>query len=235
MSSWSAPDSPASGPRSSSSSSIPARTWSSSSRRSRHTGPAAATPECSRRRWITGTDSPSGTSARPRRADWRGWASRNVEEMTAYLSQRGIACDYEPTGRLIAALTEGQLEDARRSVAIARHLGLDGYRLLDREEIRALLDSPLYLGGVQVRGRRDPRSGEAGGRPQRGSGAGRRPGARAEPRRGGCTAPAAGSSFECAGGSVRARRAVLATSAYTHQLLPRVRPGGSSRSTTTSW
>jgi glycine/D-amino acid oxidase-like deaminating enzyme len=145
----------------------------------------------------------------------------NVEEMTGYLRDRGIDCDYEPTGRLIVALTAAQLEEARRTVATARQLGLDGYRYLTQEEIRAELDSPLYLGGVQVRGggTLDPVKLVDG--------------LRAEAERSGVrlyehtpveSLRRAGAAVELRtpGGSLRAPRVVLATSAYTHQLLPRV-------------
>jgi glycine/D-amino acid oxidase-like deaminating enzyme len=145
----------------------------------------------------------------------------NVEEMTGYLRARGIDCDYEPTGRLIAALTESQLEDARRSVVTAQHLGLDSYRYLGREEFRARLDSPLYLGGVQVRGGGildpvklvDGLSDEA-----------RRLGVRLyeRSRMEAMNRAGAGVELRTAAGSLHARRAVLATSAYTHQILPRV-------------
>ena len=145
----------------------------------------------------------------------------NVEEMTAFLSERGIDCDYEPTGRLIAALTEGQLEDARRSVATARHLGLDSYRYLSREQIRAQLDSPLYLGGVQVGGGGilDPVKLVDGLRQEA-----ERVGVRVHERsRVEAMNPAgAGVQLRTASGALRARRAVLATSAYTHQMLPHV-------------
>ena len=145
----------------------------------------------------------------------------NIEEMTAYLSQRGIECGYEPTGRLIAALTESQLEEARRSVATARHLGLDSYRYLSREEIRAQLDSPLYLGGVRVGGGGilDPVKLVDGLGEQA-----ERLGVRVHERsRVESMNPAgAGVQLRTARGALRARRAVLATSAYTHQLLPHV-------------
>jgi glycine/D-amino acid oxidase-like deaminating enzyme len=144
----------------------------------------------------------------------------NLEDMTAYLSQRGITCDYEPTGRLIVALTQSQLEDGRRSVAIARHLGLDGYRLLDREGTRALLDSPLYLGGVRVAGGGilDPVKLVDGLREEA-----ERVGVRVHERSRveGMHRAGGGVELRMASGSVRARRAVLATSAYTHQILPR--------------
>jgi glycine/D-amino acid oxidase-like deaminating enzyme len=145
----------------------------------------------------------------------------NVEEMAAYLRERGIDCDYEPTGRLIAALTERQLEQARRAVDTARHLGLDSYRYLNRDEIRAQLDSPLYLGGVQVRGGGilDPVKLVDGLRAEA-----ERLGVRVHERSRveSMSLAGAGVQLRTARGSLRARRAVLATSAYTHQILPSV-------------
>jgi glycine/D-amino acid oxidase-like deaminating enzyme len=143
----------------------------------------------------------------------------NIQEMTAYLAERGIDCDYEPTGRLIAALTEGQLEEARRSVTTARKLGLDTYEYLTRDQIRAELDSPLYLGGVRVRsgGILDPVKLVDGLRHEaQRLGVRVHEGSRVESVR-----PAgAGVELRTAGGALRAPRVVLATSAYTHQLLP---------------
>ena len=146
----------------------------------------------------------------------------NVEEMTGYLAARGIDCDYESSGRLVAALTEAQLEEARRSVATAKLLGLDSHHLLSRDEIRARLDSPLYLGGVRVTGGGilDPVKLVDGLR-----GEAERLGVRVHERTPGrITAPGSERRIELRTppGRLRARRAVLATSAYTHLLLPRV-------------
>jgi glycine/D-amino acid oxidase-like deaminating enzyme len=147
---------------------------------------------------------------------------RNVEEMLEWLEARGSSCDYEPRGRLLAALTDGQIEDGRRAVATAHRLGLDGHVWLDRDRFRERLDSPLYLGGVRMRrgGILDPVKlvdalhHEAEGL-----------GIRIYERTGVERLRRAGAGIELGakGGSVRARRAVLATSAYTHSLLPRVR------------
>jgi glycine/D-amino acid oxidase-like deaminating enzyme len=143
----------------------------------------------------------------------------NVEEMIAWLSGRGIACDYEPTGRLVAALTEAQLDDGRRAVSAAHRLGLDGHTLLCRHEFRALLDSPLYLGGMRVRGGGilNPVKLVDGLRREA-----ERLGVRVYERSGVAAVRAAGSGVELrtACGRLRARRAVLATSAYTHHILP---------------
>ncbi len=143
----------------------------------------------------------------------------NVAQMVAFLSEREIRCDYEPTGRLMMALTPAQLQGARHTVATARRLGVESFRLLDEEEARTELRSPLYLGGVSVSGggildpvklveglrREAERLGvrvyeESPVEAIEGSGAGVRVRARA--------------------GRVEARRVVLATSAYTHHLLP---------------
>jgi glycine/D-amino acid oxidase-like deaminating enzyme len=145
----------------------------------------------------------------------------NVQEMIAYLRERHIDCEYEPTGRLVAALTEGQLEDAGRAVATARRLGLDGYRFLTRGEIRARLDSPLYLGGMEVQGGGilDPVKLVDGLRSEV-----ERLGVRVHERSRVQAVRRAGAGVEVQtpAGSLRARRAILATSAYTHQILPQV-------------
>jgi glycine/D-amino acid oxidase-like deaminating enzyme len=143
----------------------------------------------------------------------------NVAELVAFLEQRRIRCDYEPTGRLMVALTERQLEEARRTVGIAESLGLESFRYLDRQTVRAELDSPLYLGGVGVTGGGilDPVKLVDGLREvaeRQGVRVYERSRVTAVERRG------AGARIQTEGGSLDARRVVLATSAYTHHLLP---------------
>lgn len=143
----------------------------------------------------------------------------NVAELTAFLTERGIECDYEATGRLIVALTPAQLEDCRRVVDTAERLGLQTFTLLDKDAVRAEVNSPLYLGGVAISGGGilDPVKLVDG--------------LRHEVERLGITvyershvvameSTTAGIRLRTGRGSVEARRAVLATSAYTHQLLP---------------
>ena len=145
----------------------------------------------------------------------------NVAEMTAFLAERGIRCDYEPTGRLMVALTAAHVEEAERAVETARRLGLDTFHPLDRSEVQAEVHSPLYLGGVAVTGGGilDPVKLVDG--------------LRAEAERLGVLVyeRSRASAIETAGaaarvrteaGSVTARRLVLATSAYTHHLLPAI-------------
>jgi len=145
----------------------------------------------------------------------------NVAEMTAFLETRGIQCDYEPTGRLMVALTPAQVEEARRTVDIARELGLDSFHLLEADAVRAEVHSPLYLGGVRVSGGGilDPVKLVEGLRAEAerlGVRVWERSPVEALDRAG------AGARIRTAAGSVTARRVVLATSAYTHHLLPAV-------------
>jgi len=146
---------------------------------------------------------------------------RNVEEMVAWLRSRAIDCDYEPTGRLVAALTERQVEEGREAVATAEHLGLGGHEWLDRDRFRARLRSPLYLGGVKVRGGGilDPVKLVDGLRREA-----ERLGVRVYERSGveRMRPAGAGMNLETPSGGIRVRRVVLATSAYTHRLLPSV-------------
>lgn len=145
----------------------------------------------------------------------------NVAEMTAFLGERGIRCDYEPTGRLMVALTPGHVEEARRAVETARRLDLDTFHLLDREAVQAEVRSPLYLGGVWVAGGGilDPVKLVDGLR-----GEAERLGVRVYERSRVTAIEPAGTATRVRGdsGEVLARRVVLATSAYTHHLLPGV-------------
>jgi glycine/D-amino acid oxidase-like deaminating enzyme len=145
----------------------------------------------------------------------------NVGELTAFLAERRIDCDYEPTGRLMVALTPAQAAEGARSVELARTLGIDTFRLLSAEETRVEVHSPLYLGAVAVAGGGilDPARLTDGLR-REAERLGvrvleRTPVAAVEPS-------GAGVAVRTAHGRLRARRAVLATSAYTHQLLPGV-------------
>jgi glycine/D-amino acid oxidase-like deaminating enzyme len=145
----------------------------------------------------------------------------NVAEMIEFLRSRGLNCDYEPTGRIVMALTPAQVEEARQNVESAARLGVTSFRFLDREEAQAELHSPLYQGGVAVSGGGilDPVKLVDALRQEA-----ERIGVRVYEksqvrsfRRNG-----SGIVVETANGTLRARRAVLATSAYTHQLLPKL-------------
>jgi len=145
----------------------------------------------------------------------------NVAEMTAFLAERGIRCDYEPTGRLMVALTAAHVEEAERAVETARRLGLDTFHPLDRSEVQAQVHSPLYLGGVAVTGGGilDPVKLVDGLRAEA-----ERLGVLVYERSRATAIDTAGAAarVRTEAGSVTARRLVLATSAYTHHLLPAI-------------
>jgi glycine/D-amino acid oxidase-like deaminating enzyme len=145
----------------------------------------------------------------------------NVAEMIAFLAERGIRCDYEPTGRLMVALTPAHVEEAERMVKTARRLGLDSFHQLDQAQVQAEVHSPLYLGGVAVTGGGilDPVKLVDGLRAEA-----ERLGVRVYERSRATAIEAAGAAarVRTEAGTVTARRLVLATSAYTHHLLPAI-------------
>jgi glycine/D-amino acid oxidase-like deaminating enzyme len=146
----------------------------------------------------------------------------NVQELVSFIRNCDIQCDYEPTGRLTVALTERHLEDGQRHVEIARQLGIDSFRMLSREETQAEVHSPLYLGAVEGRGGGilDPAKLTDGLRREA-----ERSGVRVFERTTVESIREEGTGVEIRanGTTLRARRVVLATSAYTHHLLPSVR------------
>lgn len=145
----------------------------------------------------------------------------NIAGMYQDLSRWGIDCDLERTGRLIVALTDAQVEECHRTIELAARLGLTSFSYLAADALQAELHSPLYRGGVRVTGGGildpvklvDGLAREA-----------RRQGIRIHERSKvlSVVAEGAGARLRTAGGSVRARKVILATSAYTHHLLPEV-------------
>ncbi len=146
---------------------------------------------------------------------------QNVAEMISWLMAHGVDCGYEPSGRYMVGLTPAQVEECGRNAALARELGIDSWRLLSREEIQAQVHSPLYQGAVEVRGGGilDPARLTDGLRREA-----ERLGVRVFERSAvQSVAPdGAGMMVRSAHGSLAARRVVLATSAYTHHLLPSI-------------
>jgi len=145
----------------------------------------------------------------------------NVAELIEFLRSRRLNCDLEPTGRIVMALTPAQVEDARKSAESANQLGIHSFRFIDRDEAQAELHSPLYQGGVAVSGGGilDPVKLVDALRQEA-----ERLGVRVyekSPVRS-FHSNGAGVVVETANGAIRARKVVLATSAYTHQLLPKI-------------
>ncbi len=146
----------------------------------------------------------------------------NLAELTAFLTTHGIDCALEPTGILTTALTAGHLSQLEDSLAAACSLGVNDWRLLSADETRAEIHSERYQGGLlnPAGAILDPvrlttglarYARQIGVRIFEDS-----PVEALERERDGVR-------ITTATGRLRARRCVLATSAYTHRLLPRVR------------
>jgi glycine/D-amino acid oxidase-like deaminating enzyme len=146
----------------------------------------------------------------------------NVGELLAFVEGRGIDCDLERTGQLHVALNETQSHDLVRDREAARRLGIDDQRLLSREEVQAQIHSPRYLGALF-----DPRAAVLDPvKLVRGlAREARRAGVRIFERTTvtGLHENGAGVRLSAEPGEVLARKAVLATSAYSHLLLSRLR------------
>ena len=145
----------------------------------------------------------------------------NVAEIRRFLSERQIDCDFEASGMLHVALIESQAKDLEASLECARSLGVDDYRLLSRDQIRAEIHSERYQGALFNPGSAilDPVKLAEGLK-------------REALRRGArvfegsavtsIEEDGAGVRVVTSSGELRARRVVLAMSAYTHHLLPGV-------------
>lgn len=73
---------------------------------------------------------------------------QNIDELESFAKD----CDFERTGQLQVALTPAHFEECQRNLEVASKLGLQGFRILSREEIQNEVHSPLYLGGLFVPG-----------------------------------------------------------------------------------
>jgi glycine/D-amino acid oxidase-like deaminating enzyme len=71
----------------------------------------------------------------------------NLHEIEETVRRYGIDCDFARTGELIAATADWQLRNLTAYHDKAESRGLD-VRLLDRDGVRAEIDSPTYVGGV---------------------------------------------------------------------------------------
>ena len=145
----------------------------------------------------------------------------NLDEMERFLRDRSIDAGFERPGQLNVALTPAHVEGLEASRRAAERVGAPGLKILSSAETRAELDSPLYLGALV-----SPRNALVD--PVR-----LVDGLRAEAARlgvkifegaavSGFRFPADRVVVETAQGSVRARRGVLATNAYSHHLFPRL-------------
>jgi glycine/D-amino acid oxidase-like deaminating enzyme len=145
----------------------------------------------------------------------------NLDEMEHFLRERAIDAGFERPGQLNVALTPAHVESLEASRAAAERVGAAGWKVLSREDTQSEVASPLYLGALVA-----PRNALVD--PVR-----LVDGLRAEAMRrgvrffedtavGGFEFPADRVVVDTPGGRVRARRAVLATNAYSHHLFPRL-------------
>ncbi|MEE9217695.1 MAG: FAD-dependent oxidoreductase [Acidobacteriota bacterium] len=146
---------------------------------------------------------------------------QNLEELLRFLDERGIDCDLERTGMMFVALTPVHLEHLRAEAQGARRLGMTHLRLLDGAQVRAEIHCDHYLGALL-----NPHGCVlnpvklADGLKRESERQGTRFFERTrvvavEPSGGGVR-------VRTDAGEVLARKAVLATNAYTHQLMPRL-------------
>ncbi|PWU52792.1 FAD-dependent oxidoreductase [Micromonospora globispora] len=76
----------------------------------------------------------------------------NLDAIAATVAEHRIDCDFERTGELSVAVEPYQLAGLAEDAELARRYGHD-VDLLDRDEVRAEVDSPTYLGGMWDRDR----------------------------------------------------------------------------------
>ncbi|AWI31231.1 FAD-dependent oxidoreductase [Streptomyces tirandamycinicus] len=74
--------------------------------------------------------------------------ARNLDAIEAAVARYGIDCDFERTGEIDVATEPYQLDELRALHEEAGRLGFGGLELLDRDAVRAEVDSPTFLGGL---------------------------------------------------------------------------------------
>ncbi|RLL69119.1 FAD-dependent oxidoreductase [Streptomyces sp. Z26] len=74
--------------------------------------------------------------------------ARNLDAIGATVERHGIDCDFERTGEIVLATRPHHVAELRDAVADAEAAGLGGLTFLDRDAVRAEVDSPAFLAGV---------------------------------------------------------------------------------------
>ncbi len=145
----------------------------------------------------------------------------NIDDMVGFLTARGIDCDFERNGTFIPALVEPHMEQLQATIDCARSLGVEDWRLLDQDAMRAEIHSDLYCGALfnPAAATLDPLKLVLGlGAAARALGVTifeRSPVTAIDKHDGGVR-------VTCDGGEVTATTCLLGTSAYTHKLVPSV-------------
>lgn len=147
--------------------------------------------------------------------------TENLAELVAFVREHDIDAHLEQTGEMAVAVAPWQLAELEEAVEVHERIG-ERVVLLDADQTRAELDSPTYLGGLY---RPDGAVMVDPGGLARGL-------ARVAIERGvtihegspvdALTEHGTGVLATTPGGRVAADRAVIATNAYSHRLLPRL-------------
>ncbi|MCC3772210.1 FAD-binding oxidoreductase [Streptomyces sp. UNOC14_S4] len=72
----------------------------------------------------------------------------NLDGIEATVARHGIDCDFERTGEIDIATAPHQLLELREAADEVAALGLPDYEYLDRDALRAEVDSPTFLAGL---------------------------------------------------------------------------------------
>ncbi|NEA12360.1 FAD-dependent oxidoreductase [Streptomyces sp. SID10692] len=73
---------------------------------------------------------------------------RNLDAIEAAIARYGIDCEFERTGEIDVATEPHQLQELREWHEEIVKLGITGVDFLDRDALRAEVDSPTFLGGL---------------------------------------------------------------------------------------
>ncbi|MFI0736508.1 NAD(P)/FAD-dependent oxidoreductase [Streptomyces sp. NPDC021100] len=73
---------------------------------------------------------------------------RNLDGIEAALRRHGIDCDFERTGEIDIATAPHQVAELREAAEEYASLGITGHEYLDRDALRAEVDSPTFLAGL---------------------------------------------------------------------------------------
>ncbi|KNB51243.1 FAD-dependent oxidoreductase [Streptomyces caatingaensis] len=73
---------------------------------------------------------------------------RNLDGIEAALERHGIDCDFERTGEIEIATAPHQVDELRGTAEEFAAHGLTGHTYLDRDALRAEVDSPTFLAGL---------------------------------------------------------------------------------------
>lgn len=74
--------------------------------------------------------------------------ARNLDAIEAAVARYSLDCDFERTGEIDVATQPHQLDELREWHRRTEGLGLGGLEFLDRDRMRAEVDSPTFLGGL---------------------------------------------------------------------------------------